>query len=276
MENNGRRLHIHTTRKTKKVVKWNSEFCATSKNLKRWNEQTHQSCPICGFDGETTDHILRCPHPSTITEWKKSIRSLKEWMMQQSTAPAIISAIEENLNAWRENRPAVAYEGPMPGMSKAIEAQNDIGWSPFIRGFVAVEWKEIQSQHLKLLKSKRSHKRWLKMIIIKFWQISWDMWRFRNGILHSQSPTSTTNYSFLLMTEILKEKEYGGTLLPPTCRYLFSQPQEKLLNSTINNKILWLANAWSARDTYTPADIINQNRNKIIHAHVIAWKKKLK
>ena len=34
--------------KQKEIVKWNSEFCRTSKNLKRWKEQTHQKCPVCG------------------------------------------------------------------------------------------------------------------------------------------------------------------------------------------------------------------------------------
>ena len=113
------------------------------------------------------------------------------------------------------------------------------------------------------------------MIIVKFWQISWDMWRFRNGVLHTQSTSETTNYTFLLTTEILKEKEYGNSLLPPTCAYLFTQNTRKLLSSTLNNQKLWLANVWAARDTYTPADVFNQNRNKIVHAHVVAWKKRL-
>ena len=114
------------------------------------------------------------------------------------------------------------------------------------------------------------------MLIIKFWQISWDMWRFRNGILHTQSTTHITNFTFLLTTEIVKEMDYGGRLLPPTCKYLFNQSQSKLLSTTTNNKKLWLANVWAARDAYTPADVRTQTRNHIVQAHMVAWKKRLK
>ena len=47
----------------------------------------------------------------------------------------------------------------------------------------------------------------------------------------------------------MKEFQHGSNLLPPVCKYLFQTTQEKLLGSTINNKKLWLANAWASRDT---------------------------
>lgn len=60
----------------KEVVKWNSEFCGTGKNLKRWKEQSHQRCPVCGIDGEDTEHIMKCPHPTARTAWNKTIQKL--------------------------------------------------------------------------------------------------------------------------------------------------------------------------------------------------------
>lgn len=265
-----------TKEKQKEVVKWNAEFCGTSKNLYRWKEQTHQKCPVCGFDGETTDHILCCPHPDAKREWHKTLGNLEEWMKQQSTDPNLIEAILENINAWRESRPPKLSANSAQKLTEAIEMQTKIGWSSFIRGFVYCDWKEIQRAHLQKIQSKKSHKRWLKMLIIKFWQISWDMWRFRNGILHTQSTTHITNFTFLLTTEIVKEMDYGGRLLPPTCKYLFNQSQSKLLSTTTNNKKLWLANVWAARDAYTPADVRTQTRNHIVQAHMVAWKKRLK
>ena len=272
----GQAFETINVEKQKEVVKWNSEFCGTSKNLKIWKEQTHQKCPICGFDGENTEHILKCPHPEATSVWGKSLRTLEEWLTQQSTAPDLIKIIIDNLRAWRVNRPSVEYSGSLPHLHTALRRQNSIGWSPFIRGFVNIEWKEVQRRYLQQLNSQKSHRRWLKMLIIKLWQISWDMWRFRNSILHSQSTTSTTNFSFLLTTEILKELSHGSRLLPPSCRYLFQKSQSTLLKSTLNNKKLWLTNVWAARDSYTPADIITQNRNTIVQSYVVAWKKKLK
>ena len=181
----------------------------------------------------------------------------------------------KNLTAWRENRSPIHYDGPLIGLQQAVENQNKLGWSPFIKGFIHVDWKELQRRHLQQLHLQKSHRWWLKMLTIKLWQISWDMWRFRNGVVHSQSTTSTTNFTFLLTTEILKELEHGYRLLPPSSRYLFHSTQEKLLNSTVNNKKLWLANVWAARDAYTPADTITQTRNTIVQAYIVAWKKRL-
>lgn len=262
--------------KQKEVVKWNSDCCGTAKNLKRWKEQTHQRCPTCGFDGETTDHILKCPHPDSKKTWEKTVGNLDEWLKQQSTAPDLRHIIIENIRAWREERVPVNYEGPIEGLQQAVDKQSAIGWAPFVRGFIHTDWKEIQRKHLQQMKSRRSHRRWVKMLIIKFWQISWDMWRFRNGILHTQDTNSTTNFTFLLTTEILKELEHGHRLLPPSSKYLFSTTQNKILNSPINNKKLWLANVWAARDSYTPADTITQNRNPIVQSYIVAWKKRLK
>ena len=262
--------------KQKEIVKWNSEFCGTSKNLKRWGDQTHQKCPVCGYDGETTDHILRCPHPEANKAWKQTVGALENWMTQQSTDPMLKKAIIENINAWRKHDAPPPCANSNTPLHEVIQKQTEIGWGPFLRGFIHINWKEIQHRYLQSIQSKLSHKRWLKMMIIKLWQISWDMWRFRNGVLHTQDTKHITNFTFLLTTEILKEKEFGCNLLPPKCKYLFNQPRDKLLASTINNKKLWLANVWAARDAYTPADISTQTRNQIVHAQVVAWKKKLK
>jgi hypothetical protein len=262
--------------KQKEIVKWNSEFCGTSRNLFRRGEQTHQKCPTCGHDGETTDHILRCPHPEAKKAWRKSVAALETWMMQQSTDPTLRKVILEHINSWRNLSTPQPNTHSTLKINEVIHCQSIIGWAPFLRGFIHCEWKEIQNQYLKSINSKLSHKRWQKMLIKKLWEISWDMWRFRNGVLHNHDTTQTTNFSFLLTTEILKEKEFGCRLLPPTCRYLFNQPQDKLLSSTINNKKLWLANVWAARDAYTPADVNTQTRNPIVQAQVISWKKKLK
>ena len=131
-------------KKQKEIVKWNSEFCGTSKNLKRWKEQTHQKCPVCGYNGETTDHILRCPHPESKQAWKKSIAALENWMTQHSTAPKIISAIINNINSWRDNHPTQHYERPTASLHNVIQQQEAIGWAPLLRGFVHTGWKEVQ------------------------------------------------------------------------------------------------------------------------------------
>ena len=56
---------------------------------------------------------------------------------------------------------------------------------------------------------------------------------------------------------------------------IFNTTQDKLLKSSVNNKKLWLADVWAAKDSYTPADITTQNRNTIVQSYTVAWKKRL-
>ena len=151
-----------------------------------------------------------------------------------------------------------------------------MGWEPFIRGFVASQWSLAQHCHLQHLQSRKAGKRWLTCLIQKLWMVSWDMWRFRNGVLHSQSTTTPTNFSFLLATTIINELNHGHRLLPPSCKYLFTRSSSSLLRGTLNNQKLWVATVWSARDRYSPADTICQSRNPTVAAFVVSWRKKLR
>ena len=190
--------------------------------------------------------------------------------------PGIVNVIVENLMAWRQSRPSTHYNGPHPFLQEAQQHQSALGWHAFVRGFVSTKWAKSQDCHYKHLGSKRTGKRWVAALIKKMWQVSWDMWRFCNGVTHSQSPSHTTNSSFLLTSTIIAEKNHGHRLLPPKCSYLFQSPLHTLLNISINNKKLWVATVWAARDLYSPADTFNQSRNTIIASFVEPWKKKLR
>jgi hypothetical protein len=48
-------------------------------------------------------------------------------------------------------------------------------------GTVVIGWAETQHQHYKSLNSNNDGKRWLAALIVKWWQVSWDMWEHRNG-----------------------------------------------------------------------------------------------
>ena len=257
------------------VVKWNSDFCATGKNLQRRREQSHSACPSCGASGETTSHILQCPHPSVRSKWNATVAGLEQWMKSQQTAPDISNIVVANLHGWCSHQPPITYAGPLPYLSEACSRQASIGWESFLRGFPASSWIYAQQDHYNRISSKRTGKRWLSELIKKLWSVSWDMWRFRNGILHSKSPDAPTNLTFLLTAAIITELNHGGRLLPPSCTYLFSTTMSALLNTSINNKKLWLATVWSARDHFSPADNICQSRNIIVAASVEPWKKRV-
>ena len=213
----------------------------TGKNLRRWKEQQHSACPTCGVENENTHHILTCPHPTATAQWKQSVRSLENWLIQQSTHPDVTRIIIENLHSWHDNRPPVNYYGSHPFLASAQSHQSNIGWGAFLRGFATKDWIAAQQCHYSHLNSKKTGKRWLAALLKKLWGVSWDMWRFRNGIQHSQSNDIPTNFTFLLTTAIVSEINHGHRLLPPICDYLFSRNHTSILKGSVNSKKLWLA-----------------------------------
>ena len=114
----GRAFESISKERQKEVIKWNSDFCGASENLMMWKEQKHQKCPVCGFDGEDTEHILRCPHPEANNAWSKALINLGKWF-QQSISPDNGNISLENLPTWRD-RPPVHHEGPLPKLNLAV------------------------------------------------------------------------------------------------------------------------------------------------------------
>ena len=204
---------------------------------------------------------------------EKAVQNLQDWLILHRTEPDITNIIIENVRAWGEDRPPVRYDGTTPHLKEAQRLQSLLGWGPFLRGFLSQRWKVAQSCHYRYLQIQKTGERWTAALIQKLWSVSWDMWRFRNGVLHSQSLTIPTNFTFLVTSSIISEMNHGHRLLPPSCTYLFQTDIPSLAKSSVNNKKLWLATVWSARDYYTPADAICQNRNPIVYAFVEAWKK---
>jgi hypothetical protein len=64
----------------------------------------------------------------------------------------------------------------MPGLLLAIAAQDRIGWLAFFEGCIAVEWSGVQEAHFLWLGCRNTGKRWATSLIVKLWEIAWDLW----------------------------------------------------------------------------------------------------
>ena len=84
------------------VTKWTSECIATGKNMKRWNFRYDGSCPFCLTSNENTAHILQCKHKESLTIWDEALISVFHQLFKLDTCPILITALRENLHAWRK------------------------------------------------------------------------------------------------------------------------------------------------------------------------------
>ena len=68
--------------------------------------------------------------------------------------------------------------------------------------------------------SRRSGKRWLSLLILKLWDIAWDLWEQRNGINAAQK---TRRLRLTLHARVTSEYDQGYSLLYPQSHRLFTQ-----------------------------------------------------
>ena len=91
------------------------------------------------------------------------------------------------MRSWRDGRTITKLYFPSTyGIQNAIEDQTKIGWNNFSLGRWSIKWQLVQQKYIKQINSKRSSLRWITSIINKFMNVVWDIWNFRNFLIHGK------------------------------------------------------------------------------------------
>jgi hypothetical protein len=83
----------------------------------------------------------------------------------------------------------------MPSLADDVQAalltQDAIGWENFFEGCIAQDWKAVQNAYFCWCHSQKTGCRWTASLIQKLWDISWDLWEHRIGIVHEKENEAT-------------------------------------------------------------------------------------
>jgi hypothetical protein len=110
-----------------------------------------------------------------------------------------------------------------------------------LEGWFCLEWESIQQDYLKSIGSLRSVKRWVAALIKKIWNVSWDMWEHRNGILHNTQNTVTELREDLVDHSVKNIYHMAtSTLCHTKVDYLITVSLSDLLSRTMAYKETWL------------------------------------
>jgi hypothetical protein len=107
-----------------------------------------------------------------------AVNNLREWLLETTGPEEVVEAICQRLHAWHNGQDLIPLNIPI------IEAQDKIGWRSFLEGRVSLSWRLHQASFYASTKSRCSPKRWVTSLIIKLWDVAWDLWQFRNRIVH--------------------------------------------------------------------------------------------
>ena len=207
------------------ITKHTTGFCAVGKMMLRRKEWPNSECPRCKAPEETTAHIWKCPHPEATALWEKSLKKFMLWMLTQQTPLALAKIICDRLSAWRSDTEPTLKAPSLPVWGAALELQDKMGWQSFFEGTPAVGWFKFMDRHYNSRRSNKNGRRWLSAIIKKLWNIAWDLWEHRNGIVHDKQAGMT---AAKLQQEVRNEFQKGSANLPQEVRNLMRSSKEVL------------------------------------------------
>ena len=234
-------LPVH---KQRFIPRFNAGHCGNNHIQWRRKEREDPSCKSCP-DGpkEKTSHILHCSNPKAKSHFLKKVKNdIIPHCVNSKTFPPLIESIKNILTLWRNGRHIPTSSFPTAhGIREAVEEQAEIGWDNFMLGRWSKKWQIIQKNHLNSIGSKRSPRRWTAAVIRQFMLTCWDIWDFRNTLIHGKGGRLARLQNRLLDTRIRQEFEIGTNELLPIDYYLITMhSMRRILDDTLLKKELWL------------------------------------
>jgi len=173
-------------------------------------------------------------------------------MTEVKTQPDLQRVIVSRLHAWRESTPT----GPRTKnrlLRLALTEQDSIGWENFLYGRTSFHFAEVQQRYLRdTLNVKRTGKAWLRKLILKLYDVSWDMWQHRNAINNGGDTTTDRIAIQAADAQVEVEFERGPENLQGIDRQRL-QDKGKILALPLHAKQLWLLQMELAREALPPS-----------------------
>ena len=126
---------------------------------------------------------------------------------------------------------------------------------------ITIRWRDVQQRYFESLGKRNTGRRWIQSLIIKSWEVSWNMWEHRNGVLHNTVTPAQLREIALLNLQVEEEFQTGTRNLSTRDFHWFSKPRTVILQYDQHLKSQWLASVELARERYA-------NRHELATASV--------
>ncbi len=124
-----------------------------------------------------------------------AIETLEEGLNKIGTPNSIIRSIVHGISTWTNSQCSdnLQIRAPTRGSIKTpdvmltqafTEQTIDVGWDQFLRGRVSIMWGKAFTAHGSEGTRNKESSNWVKRLILKVWDYSISLWKFRNGIVH--------------------------------------------------------------------------------------------
>jgi Reverse transcriptase (RNA-dependent DNA polymerase) len=234
-----RREQPHTRRWVTKLA---SGYCGVNKWMYRWKRRDSQACPRCQDPIEDVQHMWLCQGQESPQKWVAALTSLALEMQQLQTDPVLASMIISRLRTWQVSGEPVNVASLPERYQAVVQSQDAQGWHNFWIGLPSKGWQEIQADHYKRISSPKTGTSWLIAIIRKQWLIAWDIWDYRNQVVHHIDEGTDIQR---VATAIRAEYALGAP--SQELRKFFRTPLREALRRNLDYQTNWLHRVVTSR-----------------------------
>ena len=220
------------------ITKHVSGFCGTGEKMKLWQFRKDDVCPLC-TNKESNYHVLKCSSFAASEIWEESINALEASLADNHTPQETIHMIAGQLHNWRKKNDT-AQSCITPSLTKAVLAQDLIGWQAFMEGCLSVEWRYHAST---FLPKKHSPRRWTALLVDKLWLVAFDMWDHRCKLLHKNDLSNKVQDLHSIDRRIRSILRMDTLALYPHERRVFYIPETDIFANTPKYRREWLHKA---------------------------------
>jgi hypothetical protein len=259
-----RMTSVDKTRLHKFIHRW----LPTNKKLNVIDKEHCSKCPSCN-ETETNDHVTECNNPRRRQVRNKIKTNLAKILDKYHTCLQIKECILIGVTkAWNGDMNPIQHQdlsfALQGNVKQALEDQQEVGWTNFYRGRIALEWQTAQQEHYtKQFNKYQDTDKWTTAIITTLWHGFLQLWESRKDDQHGrdqQEKQEKERDILLRRTRALYEQlgkfDYEDT------RYFTKQVQywEQAPNHVIEE---WLDMAERIAKKYKHITIANLRRNRI-------------
>ena len=228
------------------VAKHTEGMCGVGKWLVIWKDHDTDDCPRCSAP-EGARHVWQCPAADAKKIRSTGMDRLSQWMTSSLTAPDIQLVFTTRLSQLFQQLPFTTIPSITANAQAVLLTQDAIGWENFFEGCIAHEWEAIQEAYYQWCRSKKSGRRWTSSLIQKLWDIAWDLWEHRIGIVHSRENAERLHNMPSVDNEIRTQFRRGSHGLSRRDYYLFQGEVKDILDAPIIYRQRWLQRVETAR-----------------------------
>jgi hypothetical protein len=181
---------------------------------------------------EDVQHVWLCQGMDSPKKWESTLTALEVEMRRLQTDPILVQIIISRLRTWQLSEEPADHDIP-ERYKEVLQSQDSQGWSNFWMGLPSKGWQEIPHYHR--IASSKTGPSWLIAIIRKQWLIAWDIWDYRNSIVHDKD-----NGTDIQQVANAIRAEYAAGTPSREMRKFFRLPLRDTLRRNFDYQTNWL------------------------------------